>query len=80
MTATDARPAAAPSPASARPRYDAPALHQFAMALTARAGLGEAMGRAVTDVLIEGDLLGHDTHGLHLLAGYLRELGRGRSA
>ena len=77
MTATDARPAAAPSPASARPRYDAPALHQFAMALTARAGLGEAMGRAVTDVLIEGDLLGHDTHGLHLLAGYLRELGAG---
>ena len=27
--------------------------------------------------LVEGDLLGHDTHGLHLLGGYLGELEKG---
>lgn len=29
-------------------------------------------------VLVEGGLLGHDTHGLALLAGYLSELDQGR--
>ena len=32
----------------------------------------------MADVLLEGDLLGHTTHGLDLLARYLRELDEGR--
>jgi len=34
----------------------------------------------VADVLVEADLLGHDTHGLDMLARYLRELDEGRMA
>lgn len=60
-----------------RARYDARALIAFARALTDQAGLNPTIGQAVAEVLVEGDLLGHDTHGLHLLAGYLRELDAG---
>ena len=31
----------------------------------------------MADTLVEGDLLGHDTHGLALLAGYVKELETG---
>jgi 3-oxoacyl-[acyl-carrier protein] reductase len=46
----------------------------------AAAGLDEPLARDVADVLVEGDLLGHDTHGLALLAAYLAELEAGRMA
>ena len=62
---------------AARERYDAQSLREFAAALTSHAGLAPAIGHTVAEVLVEGDLLGHDTHGLHLLAGYLRELDAG---
>ncbi len=65
-----------PSPGS-EPRYDAGALVAFAHGLLGRAGLPGASAQAVAEVLVEGDLLGHDTHGLALLAGYLGELERG---
>jgi len=61
-------------------RYPADALLGFAFALLARAGLAEDRARAVADVLVEGDLLGHDTHGLALLAPYLAEIERGTMA
>jgi LDH2 family malate/lactate/ureidoglycolate dehydrogenase len=48
--------------------YDAAELLQFARALLERAGLDADMARVVAEVLLEGDLLGHTTHGLHLLA------------
>lgn len=58
-------------------RYDAAALTRFAAQLLQHAGLAEAMAHTVADTLVQGDLLGHDTHGLALLAGYVRELEAG---
>ena len=58
-------------------RYDSQALRQFARDLLLGAQLEQDMATAVADVLLEGDLLGHDTHGLALLAPYLRELEAG---
>lgn len=57
--------------------YDAAALRAFAQALLCNAGLPPDRARDVADVLVEGDLLGHDTHGLALLPGYLKELESG---
>src|SRR5215468_11977086 len=64
---------AAPTPASAMPareekavRYPADRLRAFAAALTERAGVRAVMARDVADVLLDGDLLGHTTHGLAL--------------
>ena len=46
-------------------------LINFARALLVRSGLDEDKARAVADILVEGDLLGHTTHGLALLGPYL---------
>ena len=62
---------------SARPRYDAAALTDFASQLLTAAGLAPDMAGCVADTLVQGDLLGHDTHGLALLAGYVKELESG---
>lgn len=61
-------------------RYRAADLLAFASNLLARAGLPEDRARVVAEVLLEGDLLGHTTHGLDLLARYLGELQAGRMA
>lgn len=61
-------------------RYDAVALTGFAEALLRAVGLRTDMAGAVASVLVEGDLLGHDTHGLALLPGYLDELSKGSMA
>ncbi|MBT2304321.1 Ldh family oxidoreductase [Variovorax paradoxus] len=58
-------------------RYAAAALTRFATQLLQHAGLAEAMAQTVADTLVQGDLLGHDTHGLALLAGYVKELEAG---
>lgn len=55
-------------------RYRADELVLFAAALLERAGLARDRARTVADVLVEGDLLGHDTHGLDQLAGYLEQI------
>lgn len=55
-------------------RYALPELSQFAFDLLSAAGLDDDKSRAVADILVEGDLLGHTTHGLALLPGYLTEL------
>jgi LDH2 family malate/lactate/ureidoglycolate dehydrogenase len=60
-----------------RPRYDAGDLTRFASRLLTAAGLQPAVAADVAEVLVEGDLLGHDTHGLQLLGGYLGELDKG---
>jgi len=52
-------------------RHDARALMRFAEACGRAAGLEEAKARDVAEVLVEGDLMGHDTHGLGLLTPYL---------
>jgi len=59
------------------PRHDARALARFAHDLFVRAGMRDDMARDVADVLVDGDLLGHTTHGLALAAPYLDELARG---
>lgn len=55
-------------------RYPAAELNAFALALLRAAGMEEAIAEAVARTLVEGDLLGHDTHGLALLAPYVKEL------
>ena len=58
-------------------RYRADDLVTFAAVLLERDGLPPNRARVVADVLVEADLLGHTTHGLDLLAAYLRELDSG---
>lgn len=55
-------------------RYPVRELVQFANQALCAAGLAPQMAADVAEVLVEGDLLGHDTHGLQLLAPYLNEL------
>jgi L-lactate dehydrogenase len=59
------------------PRYSATALVEFATALLSAAGLDSDKATTIAEILTEGDLLGHTTHGLALLAPYLGELGKG---
>ena len=61
-------------------RYPAERLRAFAFALLERAGVRADIARDVADVLLDGDLLGHTTHGLALLALYLDELAHDRMA
>jgi LDH2 family malate/lactate/ureidoglycolate dehydrogenase len=60
-----------------RTRTPAPALTGFAVSLLRASGLDEDKSTAVAETLVEGDLLGHDTHGTALLAPYLAELEKG---
>src|SRR5512144_3361678 len=61
-------------------RYAARSLIAFARALLERAGIRADIAEDVAEVLVAGDLLGHTTHGLALLAGYLGELEKGSMA
>lgn len=56
-------------------RYDD--LINFGRQLLGRSGLDEDKARAVTDILVEADLLGHNTHGLAQLPAYLAEIESG---
>ena len=58
-------------------RYTAESLREFAQALLTRVGLEAEKAAAVADILVEGDLLGHTTHGLALLPQYLGEVEKG---
>ena len=57
--------------------YDSEDLRTFAFELLHKKGLQTDMARTVADILLEGDLLGHTTHGLQLLKPYLNELDQG---
>ncbi|MDB5859860.1 MAG: lactate dehydrogenase [Ramlibacter sp.] len=59
-------------------RYHATALRTLADTLFQRAGMPADKARDVADILLEGDLLGHDTHGLQLLPVYMEEIAQGR--
>jgi L-lactate dehydrogenase len=61
-------------------RFQAPNLVAFARSLLEAAGLEEDKAETVAAVLVEGDLLGHTTHGLQLLSAYLGELETGMMA
>jgi LDH2 family malate/lactate/ureidoglycolate dehydrogenase len=58
-------------------RHPAAALREFATALFTRAGLEKEKAAVVAEVLVEGDLLGHTTHGLALLPAYLADVEKG---
>jgi L-lactate dehydrogenase len=62
---------------TASPRYEAQALVAYAHALLNAAGVRDDIARDVAGILVDGDLLGHDTHGLAQLPGYLAELEKG---
>ena len=59
-------------------RYAASDLLDFTAALFAAAGLEPGMAQIMSETLLEGDLLGHTTHGLALVAPNLAELEGGR--
>jgi LDH2 family malate/lactate/ureidoglycolate dehydrogenase len=58
-------------------RFGVEALTDWAQALLVATGLDAPLAADVAQVLVEGDLLGHDTHGLALLSGYLNALEQG---
>jgi len=58
-------------------RHEVAALLRFATAAGQAAGLDADKAAAVAEVLLEGDLMGHDTHGLALLTPYLDALPSG---
>jgi LDH2 family malate/lactate/ureidoglycolate dehydrogenase len=55
-------------------RFDAAELRRFAQDALAACGLAPDRAAVVGDVLVEGDLLGHTTHGLALLSPYAEAL------
>jgi LDH2 family malate/lactate/ureidoglycolate dehydrogenase len=62
------------------PRHAAADLVLFATALLEKSRLARRPALTVAEVLVEGDLLGHDTHGLAQLPAYLDEIAGGRMA
>ena len=58
-------------------RHEAAALLRFSTEACLAAGLEAEKAQAVAEVLVEGDLMGHDTHGLALLLPYLDSLAAG---
>jgi len=62
------------------PRFSAAALTAFAHALLVQAGVRDDIATDVAGILVEADLLGHTTHGLALLAPYLKEIEQGTMA
>ncbi len=69
------------SPDSARPaRYAPEDLRRYAAALFLGAGMDPDKAGSLAEFLVEGDLLGHTTHGLSLAARYLRQIADGGMA
>jgi LDH2 family malate/lactate/ureidoglycolate dehydrogenase len=66
------------APAAPKLRYDAAVLVEFAKSLLSAAGMPGDRAADVADILVEADLLGHDTHGLQLLASYLQHIEAGQ--
>src|ERR1700722_12703978 len=54
------------------PQFDTATLQGFGQSLLMASGLAEDRARDVAEVLLEGDLLGHTTHGFALLPAYLK--------
>lgn len=62
------------------PRHSVRQLTDFARGLLAAAGLDSDKAVAAAEILVEGELLGHTTHGVNLLAPYLEEIEKGGMA
>jgi len=63
-----------PAIQTASSRFDALALTDFARALLIAASMPADRAGDVASILIESDLLGHDTHGLDLLSPYIADV------
>lgn len=61
-------------------RYSAQALVRYASDLLVAAGMEAPLATVVAETLVEGDLLGHDTHGLALLGPYIKQIEDGAMA
>lgn len=59
------------------PRWWASDLREFAFDLLGKAGMPGDRATVVADILVEGDLMGHTTHGLQLLGPYLKSIEAG---
>jgi LDH2 family malate/lactate/ureidoglycolate dehydrogenase len=59
------------------PRFHADDLFRFGKSLLTASGLPDDRAHEVAEILLEGDLLGHTTHGFALLPNYLRGLADG---
>ncbi|MDT1064265.1 Ldh family oxidoreductase [Paracoccus sp. CPCC 101403] len=59
------------------PRFDRAALLSFAETLLIRGGMEADKASATAEVLVEGDMIGHETHGLQLMHWYLECLADG---
>lgn len=62
------------------PRLPEPVLTAFATAILTAAGLDGDLAQATAEVLVEGDMIGHDTHGVGLLPWYVAEIQVGHMA
>src|SRR6188472_2871520 len=58
-------------------RFSAVELKQFSTQLLQKAGLPLEPAASVASTLVDGELLGHATHGLALLAPYVKEIEKG---
>ncbi len=58
-------------------RFQPSELIEFATALFSAAGMPGERSAVVAELLVEADLMGHDTHGLNLAANYLGQLDKG---
>lgn len=61
-------------------RYSANALIEYATRLLEKADMDADKSKVVSEILVEGDLLGHNTLGLQLLAQCLSDIGKGELA
>ncbi len=59
---------------SAENRFAAKDLVEFATGVLSAGGMEDEKARAVAQTLVDGDLLGHDTHGLALLEPYMDQI------
>ena len=57
--------------------YEYAALQNFATALGERAGLPADRANVQAEILLEADLMGHTTHGLAMLPGFLKSIESG---
>ncbi|SNR61590.1 Ldh family oxidoreductase [Paracoccus sediminis] len=59
------------------PRFDRTALLDYAAALLTAGGMEADKAAVTAEILVEGDMIGHDTHGLQLMHWYLECLADG---
>ena len=59
-------------------KYRAEDLTRFAREALVKAGMCQDRAAVISEILVEGDLLGHYTHGTKLLPNYVKEIQAGR--